>query len=191
MKTLWGMDSSTWKVTADSFFRLELLGSRMPSAAVLGPDEIPAELSEMRDDLIETGDDAPFGFETGELVAYDDMDGLVEPPEAISVPQIDYARTPGYVDVKMVKETMHGSITQLMTEPRRKSAGGTEQPRALPFQDLFGQVQKALPPSEQEGLTVAIAFICALHLCNEHDVELERVQESDVPLGDFRLVLPS
>ena len=32
------------------------------------------------------------------------------------------------------------------------------------------EVRAGLPDTEQEGLSVAIAFICALHMCNEHNV---------------------
>ena len=48
------------------------------------------------------------------------------------------------VDVKAVKATMHASIQNCMAEPRRKSAGGTEQPRAMDFTELFEQATAGL-----------------------------------------------
>ena len=54
------------------------------------------------------------------------------------------------------------------------------------FQDLVSRTVGRLPKGETENLSVAVCFICALHLCNEKGLELQ--VDKKRPLGDFDVV---
>lgn len=192
-KTLWGLDCSPWFASGDTFFRLDLLDVRLPTSAVMaGPAGELLEGDGFGEAIFQDGLGGGAGADFGEPVDFGDMD-MVDAPAEICVPQIEYAKAPGYVDVKKVKEIMNASITEILSEPRRKSivdAKDGAKPTEVPFNDLFGMVRDGLPVEEKGGLTVAIAFICALHLCNDHNIELVRPEGEDAVMGDFNLVAP-
>merc|ERR1719473_1931156 len=64
---------------------------------------------------------------------------------------------------------------------------------AVSFTQLLRTVRTQLPEQDRGGLSVAIGFICALHLCNDHDLELQNDHGDEVfdtlnaRLGDFHV----
>eukprot|EP00913_Durusdinium_trenchii_P006816 g6407.t1 len=53
------------------------------------------------------------------------------------------------------------------------------------FQEVVSRTVSAMPKGECENLSAAVCFICALHLCNEKNLELKTDPAN--PLGDFAI----
>ena len=71
----------------------------------------------------------------------------------------------------------------------KKTDASAKSAEAIPqttFTELVANVRTGMPAGEQSSLTVAIAFICTLHMCNEHNLELDRSAGDD--FGDFRII---
>lgn len=115
----------------------------------------------------------------------DDIDGdFVE--EAVtaagSYAGIGYSRNSKFVDVKSVKRHLWDCIQEDIHEARpARSASG--------FQDLVDRTVAKLSNTEVENLSIQVCFICTLHLCNEHTLELGSSAQQK-PLHDFTVVGP-
>ena len=74
----------------------------------------------------------------------------------------------------------------------KKTDASAKSAEAIPqttFTELVANVRTGMPSGEQSTLTVAIAFICTLHMCNEHNLELDRTAGD--AFGDFRITKPA
>lgn len=110
---------------------------------------------------------------------------LVDQPATVGNTDIGYSRNSKFVDVKLVKKHLWDCISEDIAAAKTMS-----QPKAASsFQNLVDRTVKRLPRSETENLSVAVCFICALHLCNEKDLEL--ASDLSKPLGDFDVVGPA
>mmetsp|Transcript_58230 Transcript_58230/g.138695 ORF Transcript_58230/g.138695 Transcript_58230/m.138695 type:complete len:244 (-) Transcript_58230:181-912(-) len=125
------------------------------------------------------GDDGALddgGFNGPEL----DFD-LVDRPQQVGNTDISYSRNSKFVDVKLVKRHLLDCISE---EASSKQAA--RQPKiASSFQGLVNKTVDRMPKAECENLSVAVCFICALHLCNEKGLELEVASPA---FGDFQVV---
>jgi len=104
---------------------------------------------------------------------------MVDQPTTCGSTDIGYSRNSKFVDVKLVKKHLWDCIS----EDLAKGPKG-EVVRSVSFQSLVDRTVQRMPASEMENLSTQVCFICALHLCNEKDLELE---VGDVPLGDFAI----
>ena len=81
---------------------------------------------------------------------------------------IGYGRNSKFVDVKLVKKHMWDVVSQDHTA--KEAAGKRE---ASSFQDAVLRTVLRLPEAAMDNLSVAVCFVCQLHLCNETGLELE------------------
>lgn len=132
---------------------------------------------------------------------------LVAAPSSIVAPlKIRYARTPKRIDMRVLKGAMWTSLVSHLdtnvpldvgsehaTEPTKGQhegalgAGDGPESASVPFQTLLDGLgpEGGLPPSQQREASVHLAFICLLHLANEHGLELHTTSISP-PGSDVR-----
>eukprot|EP00418_Pyrodinium_bahamense_P062655 CAMPEP_0179090420 /NCGR_PEP_ID=MMETSP0796-20121207/41251_1 /TAXON_ID=73915 /ORGANISM="Pyrodinium bahamense, Strain pbaha01" /LENGTH=768 /DNA_ID=CAMNT_0020787991 /DNA_START=60 /DNA_END=2366 /DNA_ORIENTATION=+ len=130
------------------------------------------------------GEDAFAGGEDAAFMPGIDFD-LVDQPATVGSTDIGYSRNSKFVDVKLVKKHLWDCISEDIAEAK---AAAKPRKAASSFQGLVDRTVQRLPKSETENLSVAVCFICALHLCNEKGLEL--APEPSAPLGDFAVVGP-
>jgi len=155
-----------------------------PQELFLRPDDkvVPGCDGEDLEDLSENISDAfmPDGL---------DFD-LADAPTTAENIDIGYSRNSKFVDVKLVKKHLWGclenDIAGLPEAGEKKSK--ERQIANESFQDLVARTVSKMPKGECENLSVAVCFICALHLCNEKNLELKT--DPNKPLGDFAVVAP-
>uniref|UniRef100_A0A8D0GHL1 Condensin complex subunit 2 n=1 Tax=Sphenodon punctatus TaxID=8508 RepID=A0A8D0GHL1_SPHPU len=113
---------------------------------------------------------------------------LVAEPQKVNKIEIQYAKTAKKMDMKRLKQTMWGLLTDV-----HKEKGGTENEDAeketdsslLMGEKVFSGITKdllhRLPSMMAKNLSVPLAFACLLHLANEKNLKLEGVEDlSDV-----------
>jgi len=149
----------------------------------------------------ETGDDRlGMGSEgAGDLLSGDyGGDNLVEAPKTVdrAALQIGYAKTAKKVDMKRIKETAWKILTQASDEDKENRSvsspeeqednSGPEVVQETSFRELYQTLKlpHKLPRQMSENLSVPLAFIALLHLCNEHDLCLESLGQE---FGDFSI----
>jgi len=155
-----------------------------PQELFLGPDDkvVPGCDGE---DLGDLGEDVADAFMPDGL----DFD-LADAPTTAENIDIGYSRNSKFVDVKLVKKHLWGCLEQDIAglEEAGDKKSKERQIANESFQDLVGRTVSKMPKGECENLSVAVCFICALHLCNEKNLELK--VDPEKPLGDFAVVAP-
>jgi hypothetical protein len=106
---------------------------------------------------------------------------LADKPTIVGSTDIGYSRNSKFVDVKLVKKHLWDCISEDLAEAKTANKEKME----TSFQGLVTRCLSRLPRSECENLSIQVCFICALHLCNEKNVE---IQLGDTPLGNFTVV---
>jgi condensin complex subunit 2 len=127
-----------------------------------------------------------YGFAGGDL-------DLCERPQTVDNVDIGYSRNSKYVNVKLVKKHLWDCISGEEAEPKKaekkkksiEPVKPSQQPQT--FQQLISGTMNRLPESETPNLSVAVCFVCQLHLCNEKNLELEVTD----PLRSFQVRMPS
>merc|ERR1719370_2212828 len=127
-------------------------------------------------------------------------DNLVEAPKTVdrAALQIGYAKTAKKVDMKRIKEATWRILTQASTEDKenqedapenQEDADSNELPETS-FQALYKTLKMPgkLPKNQSENLSVPLAFIALLHLCNEQNLALESTGDE---FKDFTISRPS
>jgi len=154
-------------------------------------DVDPNELFLRADDKVVPGcdgDGGDFGF-GGEVGGDDGEDAfmpgvdfdLADKPDTVGKVDIGYSRNSKFVDVKLVKKHLWDCISEDMEDAK---AFGDGRKFKSSFEELVRRTLKRLPKSEMENLSVAVCFICALHLCNDNGVEMAFTEGE---LGDFAM----
>ena len=94
---------------------------------------------------------------------------------------MSYARQAKRVDVRALKVALWAEAREAAAEKQKEEAEeGTASPTPLLFSELVSRVadgprgRAAAPPGQ---LSPHLVFICLLHLCNEHSLELGRTTE--------------
>ncbi|XP_005400717.1 PREDICTED: condensin complex subunit 2 isoform X1 [Chinchilla lanigera] len=114
---------------------------------------------------------------------------LVAEPQKVNKIEIHYAKTAKKMDMKKLKQSMWSLLTEL---PRREASAevnlsetgagasvGVAKDKML--SRLTNDLQKSLPPTMAQNLSIPLAFACLLHLANEKNLKLEGTQDlSDV-----------
>jgi len=87
-----------------------------------------------------------------------------------------------------VKKHLWDCINEEIEDAKMAIKPDSKPPKAhtTSFQELVSRTVSRMPKGETENLSVAVCFICALHLCNEKGLEL--APEKSRPLGDFGVV---
>ncbi|XP_004844420.1 condensin complex subunit 2 isoform X2 [Heterocephalus glaber] len=136
---------------------------------------------------VQENGDAPEG--RADITTYGESN-LVAEPQKVNKIEIHYAKTAKKMDMKKLKQSMWS----LLTESSRKEASaevslsepgaGGALVRVASNKMLSGltkDLQKSLPPTMAQNLSIPLAFACLLHLANEKNLKLEGTEDlSDV-----------
>eukprot|EP00438_Fugacium_kawagutii_P030122 Skav205181 [mRNA] locus=scaffold1333:80291:82366:+ [translate_table: standard] len=143
----------------------------------------PQELFLGPDDKVLPGADDDFSGEMDDLAGSFMANGLdfelAEKPTSAENVDIGYSRNSKFVDVKLVKKHLWSCLEQDLEQAASSKAQHS-------FQNLVSRTVSAMPKGDCENLSAAVCFICALHLCNEKNLELKT--DPSNPLGDFAIV---
>ena len=137
-------------------------------------------------------DDAGFGGgfddDDGDHAGFDDAvdpdavgpDGLVAAPRRVEKIQVNYARSTKQVDVKELKATLWENITDPATSAPDPTTG------AHSFHALLDTFPEDNLAGATEDISVHMAFICMLHLANEHGLKItDRPSLSDLDISNL------
>lgn len=158
-------------------------GSGMPSHL----DVDPQDLFLRPDDKVVPGCDGDVGEGDDDYAPEVDFD-LVDQPNTVGNTEIGYSRNSKFVDVKLVKKHLWDCISEDISAAQSENQGKNRVVANQSFQDLVRRTVRRMPKGETENLSVAVCFICALHLCNEKNLEL--APEPTRLGGDFAIVGP-
>ena len=89
-------------------------------------------------------------------------DGMVRPPSRVSKIPLDYARVAKKVDVKLLKDSIRAELR--LKDGADTGVSGSE----FDLQSVLSHMGPRLPESLKPDVSVPFAFICLLHLANEH-----------------------
>lgn len=151
-----------------------------PQDLFLGPDD--KVLPGCDTESLPGGDAFPADDPSYQLPGGFDFD-LVDQPTTVGSTEIGYSRNSKFVDVKLVKKHLWDCMSEDIEDAKMENKAKKQ---TTSFQDLVNRTVSRLPKGETENLSVAVCFICALHLCNEKGLEL--APEKERPLGDFGVV---
>ncbi|XP_037115526.1 condensin complex subunit 2 [Syngnathus acus] len=133
------------------------------------------------DDTQPSGENFPPLSQEG-VSTYGDGD-LVPEPHRVNKIEINYAKTAKKMDMKRLKSSMWTLLTDSPENPT-KEVDVAEKPEVC-GEKVFSQTTKILlqrlPNTMAQNLSVPLAFVALLHLANEKNLELEKVDDmSDI-----------
>ncbi|XP_075714711.1 condensin complex subunit 2 [Rhinoderma darwinii] len=109
---------------------------------------------------------------------------LIAEPQKVNRIEINYAKTAKKMDMKHLKTSMWGLLTN---DPQKDEPGPKNETEATVvknesiFSNITRDLQKRLPTKMAQNLSVPLAFACLLHLANEKNLKLQEVDDlSDV-----------
>lgn len=111
-------------------------------------------------------------------------DNLVPEPHRVNKIEINYAKTAKKMDMKRLKNSMWTLLTESPEKPKEQEEEAVEKPE-VPGDKVFSQTTKSLlqrlPNTMAQNLSVPLAFVALLHLANEKNLELIKVDDmSDI-----------
>ncbi|XP_073509782.1 condensin complex subunit 2 [Phyllobates terribilis] len=117
-------------------------------------------------------------------LSLDGEHNLIAEPHKVNRIEINYAKTAKKMDMKHLKTSMWGLLTinRQKDEPAPKNeAEPTVVKDEKIFSNITSDLQKRLPTTMAQNLSVPLAFACLLHLANEKNLKLQEVDDlSDV-----------
>ncbi|KAM7392158.1 hypothetical protein PAMP_022791 [Pampus punctatissimus] len=135
------------------------------------------------DDTHPSGDSIPLPSQDQESISTYGEEDLVPEPHRVNKIEINYAKTAKKMDMKRLKNSMWS----LLTESPEKCTKGVETAGTpgMPGEKVFSQTTKTLlqrlPNTMAQNLSVPLAFVALLHLANEKNLELVKVDDmSDI-----------
>ncbi|KAF6270462.1 non-SMC condensin I complex subunit H [Rhinolophus ferrumequinum] len=122
-----------------------------------------------------------------DVTSYKESD-LVAEPHKVNKMEIHYAKTAKKMDMKKLKQSMWRLLTEFSTparEANRSETGNEGAPVEVAgdkvLSGLTRDLQRSLPPTMAQNLSVPLAFACLLHLANEKNLKLQGTEDlSDV-----------
>lgn len=96
-------------------------------------------------------------------------------PKVLEKLEVNYDRVAKVVDVKLLKEKLHGSLKEKLgaeREPKRDLS-------LVSFQEVITSLKPQLGGPATKDLSVHLCFICLLHLANEHSLDLRNDGDLD------------
>lgn len=106
-------------------------------------------------------------------------DNLVPEPHRVNKIEINYAKTAKKMDMKRLKNSMWTLLTESHEKPTEEAE--KVEPPEVPGQKLFSETAnsllQSLPSTMAQNLSVPLAFVALLHLANEKNLELEKVDD--------------
>ncbi|XP_040270418.1 condensin complex subunit 2 [Bufo bufo] len=140
-------------------------------------------------------DDGPFmgardeftvcnGTEDNRL-SLDGEHNLIAEPQKVNKIEINYAKTAKKMDMKHLKTSMWGLLTSDPQKdeelPSKNETEAAVVKDEKVFSNITSDLQKRLPTTMAQNLSVPLAFACLLHLANEKNLKLQEVDDlSDV-----------
>ncbi|XP_071371999.1 condensin complex subunit 2 [Centroberyx affinis] len=135
------------------------------------------------DDTQPSVDSIPASSQDPEGISTYGEDDLVPEPHRVNKIEINYAKMAKKMDMKRLKNSMW----TLLTESPQKSTEEAEtvETSEVPGEKAFSQTTKTLlqrlPSTMAQNLSVPLAFVALLHLANEKNLELVKVDDmSDI-----------
>ncbi|KAF7687664.1 condensin complex subunit 2 isoform X1 [Silurus meridionalis] len=110
-------------------------------------------------------------------------DCLVPEPHKVNIIEINYAKTAKKMDMKRLKNSMWSLLTDSPEKPAANAEreDSTEVPGEKSFSQSTRTLLRKLPSTMASNLSVPLAFVALLHLANEKNLELHKVEDlSDI-----------
>ncbi|XP_029494077.1 condensin complex subunit 2-like isoform X2 [Oncorhynchus nerka] len=110
-------------------------------------------------------------------------DDLVPEPYRVNKIEINYAKTAKKMDMKRLKNTMWNLLTDSLEKPAKEveNVETSEVSGEKVFSQTTQTLRQSLPPNMAQNLSVPLAFVALLHLANEKNLELIKVDDmSDI-----------
>ncbi|XP_051806642.1 condensin complex subunit 2 isoform X2 [Acanthochromis polyacanthus] len=135
------------------------------------------------DDTQPSGDCIPLPSQDLESISTYGEEDLVPEPHRVNTIEINYAKTAKKMDMKKLKNSMWTLLTESPEKPT-EVAETVEKPEVC-GEKVFSQTTKTLlqrlPNTMAQNLSVPLAFVALLHLANEKNLELVKVDDmSDI-----------
>ncbi|XP_068461406.1 condensin complex subunit 2 [Clinocottus analis] len=135
------------------------------------------------DDTQPSGDSIAAPSQDQEGIATYGEDDLVPEPHRVNKIEINYAKTAKKMDMKRLKNNMWSLLTESPDNPTAEEET-VEKPEVC-GEKVFSQTAQTLlqrlPNTMAQNLSVPLAFVALLHLANEKNLELVRVDDmSDI-----------
>ncbi|XP_031685629.1 condensin complex subunit 2-like isoform X3 [Oncorhynchus kisutch] len=111
-------------------------------------------------------------------------DDLVPEPHRVNKIEINYAKTAKKMDMKRLKNIMWNLLTDSLEKTAKQEVENAETSE-VSGEKVFSQTTKtllqSLPPTMAQNLSVPLVFVALLHLANEKNLELVKVDDmSDI-----------
>ncbi|XP_065106079.1 condensin complex subunit 2 [Paramisgurnus dabryanus] len=116
----------------------------------------------------------PFSLGTEDISTYGD-DCLVPEPHKLNIIEINYAKTAKTMDMKKLKTSMWSFLTDSPEKPKEVQNETTEVPGEKSFSQSIRNLVQRLPSTMATNLSVPLAFVALLHLANEKNLELHKI----------------
>ncbi|XP_023676463.1 condensin complex subunit 2 isoform X2 [Paramormyrops kingsleyae] len=112
-------------------------------------------------------------------------DNLVAEPQRVNKIEINYAKTAKKMDMKKLKTTMWSLLTNCQKDPEKLVKESENVKEVVSGEKAFSETTKTLlqrlPSTMAQNLSVPLAFVALLHLANEKNLELLKVDDmSDI-----------
>uniref|UniRef100_A0A667YWD8 Condensin complex subunit 2 n=1 Tax=Myripristis murdjan TaxID=586833 RepID=A0A667YWD8_9TELE len=135
------------------------------------------------DDTQPSVDNLPLSLQDPEGISTYGEDDLVPEPHRVNKIEINYAKTAKKMDMKRLKNSMWTLLTESPEKPsevRLKILAG-KVPGEKVFSETTETLLQRLPNTMAQNLSVPLAFVALLHLANEKNLELVKVDDmSDI-----------
>jgi condensin complex subunit 2 len=172
--------------------------SLRPNASVTGVGSLERRRARDSNDPHPDDDDDDFGFDAGDAGddadGFDahraegfledarvlDADGLVVAPRRVEKITVNYARSAKQVDVKELKCALWENINSATASVPHLETG------ARSFHALLETFPEENLAGNTEDISVHVAFICVLHLANEHGLKItDRPSLDDLDISNL------
>uniref|UniRef100_A0A671WP04 Condensin complex subunit 2 n=1 Tax=Sparus aurata TaxID=8175 RepID=A0A671WP04_SPAAU len=158
-------------------------GLQVRSSPSGGDSDDDAEGFAGSDDTQPSGDSIPPPSQDLEGISTYGEDDLVPEPHRVNKIEINYAKTAKKMDMKRLKTSMWTLLTESPEKPTDEPPT-VEKPEVC-GEKVFSQTTKTLlqrlPNTMAQNLSVPLAFVALLHLANEKNLELVKVDDmSDI-----------
>ncbi|XP_029915048.1 condensin complex subunit 2 [Myripristis murdjan] len=135
------------------------------------------------DDTQPSVDNLPLSLQDPEGISTYGEDDLVPEPHRVNKIEINYAKTAKKMDMKRLKNSMWTLLTESPEKPSEKAE--TLETSEVPGEKVFSETTETLlqrlPNTMAQNLSVPLAFVALLHLANEKNLELVKVDDmSDI-----------
>ncbi|KPP63138.1 condensin complex subunit 2-like [Scleropages formosus] len=128
-------------------------------------------------------EEIPCSSQDGDNISTYREDNLVPEPYKVKKMEINYAKTAKKMDMKKLKNTMWRLLTDCLDKPVKEvenTEGGNVSGEKA-FSKTTKTLFQRLPSSMAQNLSIPLAFVALLHLANEKNLELLKVDDmSDI-----------